>query len=159
MPRLPLLPKTLDERLLLVIVVLGLALAGAGAKILRLQEQIAAKPAVEDRIIYKRVQGPIRVEVRTITKPGGEVVVERIRTVERVEIERENAHLEAPATPLARPRTRYLGLGVDPLRYAALPRLRAGVTFFAGRLDAGVAYDARFSPVAGAFGLELAYRF
>jgi len=49
-------------------------------------------------------------------------------------------------------------LGVDPLAYARLPRLRAGVTIL-GALDAGLAYDSRFSPAAGAFQIELAYRF
>lgn len=151
-----LLPSKLDERLLLVIIVLGLLLAAAGAKILRLQEQLAARPAVEERVVYKRVQGPVRVEVRTITKPGGEKVVERIRTVESVVVDTVTEHAEAPAAP--RPRNRYLGVGVDPLNYARMPRIRAGVTLW-NTVDAGVSYDARFSPVAGAVGLELAYRF
>lgn len=150
------LPSKLDERLLLVCIVLGLLLAAAGAKIVRLQEQLAAKPAVVDRVVYKRVQGPTRVEVRTITKPGGETVVERIRTVESVIVDTVTEHAEAPAAP--RPRNRYLGVGVDPLNYARLPRIRAGVTLW-NTVDAGVSYDARFSPVGGAVGLELAYRF
>lgn len=153
------LPSKLDERLLLVCIVLGLLLAAAGAKIVRQQEQLAAKPAIQERVVYRKVQGPTRTEVRTITKPGGEVVRERIRVVEKVEIDTMTEYVEVPVGALApKKRTRYVGLGVDPLNYARLPRIRAGVTLW-NTVDAGVSYDARFSPVAGAVGLELAYRF
>ena len=157
---MPLWPKSLNDRLLVACIILGLLLAAAGAKIVRQQEQLDAKPAVQDRVVYRKVQGPTRVEVRTITKPGGEVIVERIRVVEKVEIERQTEYVEVPAHVLApKKRTRYVGLGVDPLNYARLPRIRAGVTLWNGTVDAGVSYDARFSPIAGAVGLEMAYRF
>ena len=152
-----LLPKSLDERFLLACVVLGLMLAAAGAKILRLQEQLAARPAVEEHQATRVVTGPTRTVYRTITAPGGTVTVEKERTVESRVVETVRDHSETPVA-LPHNRTRYVGLGIDPLRYAALPRLRAGVTFF-GAVDLGVSYDARFSPTGGAFGVEAAYRF
>ena len=142
------------------LIVMGLLLAAAGAKILRLQEALAVKPRVENRVVTRTVQGPTRVEVRTITKPGGETIVERIRYTESKTTDKAVEHIEAPVfAPLARPRTRYAGLVIDPLRYAALPRLRAGLTMFKGSVDLGVSYDWRFPATAGAFGLETAWRF
>jgi len=155
----PILPRSLDGRLAVGCILLALMLAAAGAKIVRQQEQLDAKPAVTERVVYRKVQGPTRVEVRTITKPDGEKIVERIRVVEKVEIDTMTEYVEVPVGALApKKRTRYLGIGVDPLNYARLPRIRAGVTLW-NKVDAGVSYDARFSPVGGAVGLELAYRF
>lgn len=156
MKPLSLWPKSLDERLLIGCVILGVLLAAAGAKILRLQEQLAARPEIDDHQSVRTVQGPTRTVYRTIEKPGGERIVERERTVESRVVETVIDHTEALAAPRAR--NRYVGFGVDPLRYAALPRLRAGVTVFRS-VDLGVSYDARFSPVGGAFGIEAAYRF
>ena len=70
MKPLSLLPKTLDERLIVGCVVLGIILAAAGAKILRLQEQLAARPAIDDRQSVRTIQGPTRTIYRTITTPG-----------------------------------------------------------------------------------------
>lgn len=130
--------------------ILGFIAVGLLAWNLRLHERLAAKPMVQDRVVTKTVQGPTRVEVRTIIKPGGEKIVERVRTVESKTTERASEHVEVPACP--RVPTRYAGVGVTP-GYWTRPRLSAGLTF-GGRLDAGAFYDARYE----ALGLEARYR-
>lgn len=130
--------------------ILGVVAVGLFAWNLRLHERLAAKPLVQDRVVTRTVQGPTRVEVRTITKPGGEKIVERVRTVESKVTDRASEHTETPACP--RVPTRYAGLGVSP-GYWTRPRLSAGLTF-GGRVDAGAFYDMRYE----ALGLEGRYR-
>lgn len=153
---LNLLPEKTTGKLVLVIAILVVFLIASVARVRNLQTQLAAKPITQDRIVTRTVTGPTRIEIRTITKPGGEVIVERIQTVESKVEETGKAHEEIP---VAIPRTRYVGLGIDPARWSALPRLRAGVTVWGGAVDLGASYDSRFSPTGGAFGLEGAYRF
>src|SRR3990167_3991966 len=52
-------------------------------KLAKLELVVSSKPMVEERVITKVVQGPTRTEYRTIEKPGGETIVERIVYVER----------------------------------------------------------------------------
>lgn len=129
------------------------------------QAQLDARPLVEDFKTDARTEdvrrGPVKISRTTTTAPDGTKTVVAVREIaaeeRHVEVKNEASHRETPvAAPRAR--TRYVGVGVDPLNYARLPRLRAGVTVF-GALDLGVAYDARFAPTSGAFGLEAAYRF
>lgn len=150
-----------------VISLLGLLLLWATHVISVQQAALDARPLVEDFKTDARAEDvrrdPVTVKRHSeTTRPDGtKSVVDSERVIGAVESHTENksesSHKETPiAAPRAR--TRYVGLGIDPLRYAAFPRLRAGVTVF-GALDLGVAYDARFSPTSGAFGLEAAYRF
>lgn len=149
-------PSRFDMRLLLGCIALALLLAAAGHRIVELNAMLDAKPEVSERIITRTVQGPTRTEVRTIVKPGGERVEERIVYVESKVTERDREHSESPSAP--KRRTRYLGIGVDPLDYARAPRIRAGATVF-GSVDAGIAYDPRLAPTKGAVQLEISYRF
>lgn len=149
-------PSRMDTRLLLGCIALGLLLAAAGHRITELNAELRARPATEERVVTRTVQGPTRTEVRTIVKPGGERIEERIVYVESKTTERDREFSSTPSA--ARARTRYLGIGVDPLDYARAPRIRAGATVF-GSFDAGVAYDPRLAPTKGAVQLEIAYRF
>jgi hypothetical protein len=139
----------------------------AGQEVLRLRGLLAARPAIEDYKVDARTEdvrrGPVRISRKTVIAPDGTKTIESTRDIGAIDSHTattsEVSHKETPVgeSP-ARARTRYVGLGIDPLRYAAMPRLRAGVTVL-GAFDVGVAYDPRFSPVNGAVGLELAYRF
>ena len=132
------------------IVGLSLALIAACLHIRSLQATIAAKPTTQDRVVTKTVQGPTRTEIRTIVKPGGERVEERIVYVESKTTERENEHSEKPA---ANRRSRYVGLGIDPLDYHR-PTVRAGLNLW-DTYDIGGTLDTRnMRP-----GVELAFRF
>jgi len=156
MSPLPLLPPKTDERYVVALVIMGVLLAGAGAKILRLQEQLDAKPAVEDRIVYRRVQGPTRVEVRTIIKPGGEKIVERIRVVEKVEVERETAHAEVPSHVLApKKHPRWAYLDFNPAARAPYIPVGARLGMDISRVGVGAWY---YHP-ATAFGATVGFRF
>lgn len=136
---------------------------------LRRGEQIAfleGRPAVTDdvktKVVTRLVEGPVRVVVKTVVAPDGTRTTEK--TLERASREKdtgresESHHVEVPPALPRSSRTRYVGLGIDPLNYARLPRLRAGVTVW-NAVDVGVAYDSRFAPTSGAFGIEAAYRF
>ena len=133
------------------IVGLSLALIAACLHIRSLRATIAARPTVQDRIITKTVQGPTKTEVRTIIKPGGERIEERIVYVESKVTDRATEHSEAPA-PI-RLKTRYAGVRVDLLDYER-PTLRAGLTVW-GTYDLGATFDTRnMRP-----GIEAAWRF
>lgn len=159
------LPESRDGRLVLLGVVFGLLLAGAG---LELKNRFTDKPAAPEVVDFSSDnrtedvrRGPVKITRRTETRPDGSKVVEQTREIASEErhstVAAETRHQEIPAPP--RPsRTRYVGVGVDPLDYARLPRLRAGLTLWE-RLDAGVAYDARRPVLGGALTLEAAYRF
>lgn len=161
------LPKSTDGRLVLGCVILGFLLIMAGLRIQQLDTLLAARPLVSDHVVDNRTEdvrrGPVKKIKTVVTAPDGTKTVTTSTDSGAVEVhkksESETSHQEIPIQdPASRARTRYVGLGVDPLNYARLPRLRAGVTLWE-RLDAGVAYDSRFSPVAGAFQLEAAWRF
>lgn len=153
-----------EGKYILVILALGGLLWGAGRRIAELDAALAARPATFDSQVDDRTEdvrrGPIKRTTTTTTAPDGTktrtAVVEIASEERHIEATRAKEHHEAPAQ--ARPRARYVGLGVDPLNYARLPRLRAGVTLWSV-LDAGVAYDARLPVTGGAFQLEATYRF
>lgn len=140
-----------------VIAVLAALLLWAGKVITVQQTQLDARPLVEDHSVDARSEdvrrGPVRISRTTITAPDGTKTVAQVREVAAEERHTESvvetAHKETPIA--SRARTRYVGLGVDPLDYARIPRLRAGVTVF-GAVDVGVAFDRRFW-------VEVAYRF
>lgn len=131
MPRLP--------RSAYAIAGLSVALIAACLHIRSLQATIAARPAVQDRIVTKTVQGPTRTEIRTIIKPGGERVEERIVYVASKTTEREKDHSEAPQP--VRLKTRYVGLSMTGLDYAR-PTFKAGMTVL-GTYDLGGTFDTR----------------
>jgi hypothetical protein len=129
--------------LLLVILVLGVLLAVAGAHIRRLQ----ANPLVQESIVYRRVQGPTRTVVRTTTKPSGEVVVERERTVESSTVERDTEKKET-ARPLSK--SRWAHATVD----AAGPRAAAAGLTLWNTLDVGASYDWRSRAPGAVIGIR-----
>lgn len=135
----PLFPRTREGRLILALVVALFALAASVRHGFELQGVIDAKPTVQDRIITKTVQGPTRTEIRTIIRPGGERIEEKIVYVESKTTEREKEHSEAPAA--VRLKTRYVGLGINPQDYAR-PIVRAGLTVW-GTYDLGGTFDTR----------------
>ncbi len=160
-------PKSAEGRLVLAVIALGVLLALAGRRIVQLDAELAARPEVMDGTVDHRTEdvrrGPVKITRSVVTAPDGTRTVNSVREESPVEISKttvlENTHKEIPwDAGEPRNRTRYVGIGVDPLNYARIPRLRAGLTFL-GSIDVGVAYDARFSPVSGAFSLEAAYRF
>ncbi len=143
-------PKSAEGRLVLAVIAFGVLLALAGRRIVQLDAELAV--ACLESLGY-----------RVVTAPDGTRTVNSVREESPVEISKtivlENTHKEIPwDAGEPRNRTRYVGIGVDPLNYARIPRLRAGLTFL-GSIDVGIAYDARFPPVAGAFSIEAAYRF
>jgi hypothetical protein len=138
------LPRSTEGRLILVIVALGLLLMGAGAEIQRLR----ARPMTQERV--KVVRGPTRTIVKTVTTPGGERIVERIREV--ASETRESEHEEKPACPVVR--KRYVRATLDPLLSGAPRAAAAGLTIW-DRLDLGGSYDWR----AKAVGVEVGARF
>lgn len=131
----------------------------------KLNATLAAKPKVEysKQVVEKKVvvAGPERVVEKIREVPGGERIVERTiyRDVVRTEtgtdtnVDRKEAPVGLPATR----KSRYVGLGLDPLA-PEKPRLRAGLTFW-DRLDLGAAYDTRFAPKSGALQAEASFRF
>lgn len=165
MVRLPLLPlpESNEGKLALFSTVMCLVLL---VRIGHMQAQLDAKPLVEDFKVDARTEdvrrGQVTVRRHTEIKPDGTKTVDSERVQGAVEshseAKTETSHKEIPNGLLARPRTRYVGLGVDPLDYARLPRMRAGLTLWE-RVDAGLAYDARRPILGGALTLEAAYRF
>lgn len=143
MPRLP--------RSYYTIAALSILLIAALIHIRKLQGVIASRPTVQDRVITKTIQGPTKTEVRTIVKPGGERIEERIVYVESKTTDRATEHSEAPAA--VKLKTRYIGLGINPQDYQR-PTLRAGLTI-CGTYDIGGTFDTRrMIP-----GIEASWRF
>ncbi len=163
---IPPFPKSVEARLVLALVVMGGGLMMAGRQIVALNERLAAKPEIFDAYIDDRTEdvrrGPVTIKRKSVTTPDGTKTVESERVIGPVEThttsKTETEHKETPIGPAETKRTRYVGVGIDPLDYARLPRFRAGVTFL-GRLDVGAAYDGRFKPRDGAFQIETSYRF
>ena len=156
-PQLPLLntERLITWAFLALVIVLGIT----ARKDARYYRAIAeARPAIKERVIFKRVQGPTRVEVRTITKPGGEKIVERIRFVERSEtsnrVEREETPIcvspdnRAKAAPW-----RYARVAFDPA-WGWKPRSAAVGVTWRNFLDVGATADWHYDAV----GLEAGIR-
>lgn len=123
-----------------------------------LRATLEARPAIQERVVTRTIQGPTLVKWRTVTKPGGEKVVEKVRYVESRARSNETEHEETPVCEAQRPVKRgYVGFAAGPFMMRAT-RARAGLTFF-DRLDLGGAYDPRFTPSSGAFQIETAFRF
>ena len=153
--RLPSLADVYEQRAK----ILAFIVAALIALVLRQRERIAAqdaalaaRPAVQDHVVIKRVQGPTRIEVRTIEKPGGERIVERIRYVESSSSERSNEHQETPAQAPVSKRTRYLGLEYAPIQRRAAARAALDI----GPVEISVRHELRltFEPWVG-----VGYRF
>lgn len=168
LPLLPLPKTTADERFIVGAVILAVLLVAAGRRIVQLQAALDAKPLVTDFKSDDRTEdvrrGPVKISRTTTTEPDGRKVVVQVREVAAEERHTEDKtatiHQETPVqAPGGRARTRYVGLGINPLDYAHQGRLRAGVTLF-GAFDAGVALDV--NPLGLGFSrpmLELTYRF
>lgn len=81
----------MTRALLMTVAVLGLMLAGAGARIMVLERALAAKPKIEVRTVEKiktvKVAGPVKVVEKITYLPGNGRVVER--TIERDEVKTE----------------------------------------------------------------------
>ena len=123
-----------------------------GEKIATLEAVIAARPRVEEKTKLVRVSGPTRWLTRTIEKPGGERVIEKIRYVESSETRRESEHQETPAcAPVAAPRWRYMGLEYAPLsqRSAARMGLSRGRFEISARHELPYAGRLEFAPWVG----------
>ena len=150
-----------------IIAVLSLLVLWGVNVIGKQQAALDARPATTDWRVDDRTEdvrrGPSETTRRVVfdavtgKKISSETVKKTGPVESHTEIASEAKHTETPV-PAARSRSRYVGVGIDPLDYARLPRLRAGMTVFSV-LDLGVAYDSRFAPTSGAFGLEAAYRF
>lgn len=153
-----------DGKYIAVILALGGLLWMAGRRIQELDATLAANPAVLETSVDSRTEdfrrGPVKRTTTTTKAPDGTkttVTVSEIASEERrTEASSAKEHQEKPVQ--ARARNRYVGLGVDPLDYGRLPRLRAGLTLWSV-LDAGLAYDSRLPVGRGAFQLEASYRF
>ena len=138
-----------------------------GEKIASLETQLRAKPLVEtkivERVVVKKVAGPVRVVEKITTAKSGERVVER--TIERASVVSEKGSssevsivelpvIVAPADRIARPRW-YVGAGYAPaIAGSSGWAARIGLCF-GGRLDLGY----RFARLAPHHGLEVAWRF
>ncbi len=167
MIRLPLIPHK-DSLLAVTILILGLYCWRAGLEIESLKAALDARPELLATHIDARTEdvrrGPVTVKRKTTTLPDGTKTTESERTIGPVEshiaTKTEDTRKETPvAAPVARARTRYGGLGVNPLAYTREWRGRGGVNVL-GFLDAGVALD--FDPIGLKFDrpmLEATYRF
>lgn len=128
---------------------------------------LAARPTVhtesEQQLKIVRVAGPVHYETKTVYVPGTDIVqyVDRVVTRDPVTTTTEKeTEIKRDVTPACAPQRhygRYIGLA-DGLPQEDHPRLRAGLTF-GDRLDLGVAYDTRFSPLNGAAQVEASWRF
>jgi hypothetical protein len=140
----------------------------AGRKIEQLKADLAVKPEILDARVDARTEdfrrGPVKITRKTETKPDGTKTTEQTREIaaeeRHVEAVSEATHKETPVfAPQAPARTRYVGVGVNPLDYTRQWRGRAGLNVL-GAVDAGVAVD--LDPVRLNFDrpmLELGYRF
>jgi hypothetical protein len=154
------LPRN-EAGLLLLCLILCAGVYRAGLEIERLKAQLAARPEILVTAVDTRSEdvrrGPVTITRKTTTTPQGVKTVESTREIGAVEThteaKREDAKKETPvqAAP-ERARTRYVGLAVNPLDYARVPRFRGGVTLWSA-VDLGVATDFRHLWV------ESSYRF
>lgn len=165
---MPQLPDSRDAKCVGVGVLVGLLLAATALQLRRYGLPVEAPPAIEDNRVDARTEdvrrGPAKITRRTeeIKPDGTKKITEEVRELgpeeRRTAVASEESHSVVPPAPAKASRTRYVGLGVDPLDYARLPRLRAGVTLWSA-FDVGLAYDARRPVLGGALAIEAAYRF
>lgn len=166
MPPLLLLLKTAWDRRDLILLTALLFLLGVAKSQHATITALRARPTVEfrDRVVEKRVivKGPVRIvkevvkatdgtiTTRTTTDKAPETTTtDKAKEVERVEV--------PPQVPDA-PRTRYIGIALDPFDRGMPKRARAGLTLWS-RIDAGVAWEPRRSPRDGPVQIEMTYRF
>lgn len=126
-------------------------------KIGGLEQLLAAKPRVEERIHTKVVQGPVRVVEKIREIPGGERIIER-ETVREVRVtEADTQHTETPIcpAPARAPRWVFAGQAEIPNPRAG-QLLRAGVTL-GGRVDLTVGHSLPGSPQRRV--VDIAWRF
>lgn len=130
-----------------LVILLLMSWTRRGEEIARLREALSAKPLVEERVKEKVVtrveKGPIRIETRTIERPGGERVVERVvyrdRVVTETGSERTAERQETAVCPaFAAPRTWALGGGLDLRRR---DRGAFGVSKSFGDLSLGLSHS------------------
>lgn len=150
---------------ILILVALFLYIASLRRQLSEANAALAARPTVhleaEQQLKTVRVAGPERVDIRTVYKDGQIVYVDRVLTRDPVTTttvkDSEVRKDVTPSCPAPRHYGRYLGIA-DGLPQEDKPRLRGGMTF-GDRLDLGIAYDTRFSPLNGAIQAEASWRF
>lgn len=100
----------------------------------RLEALLSAKPLVEEKLVTKIVEGPVKIVEKIIEKPGGEKIVERIITKEVVVKDSASSHVETPVCWSA-PAPRWIfAASVDPRKVQQGPMLKGGTTI-KNRLD------------------------
>lgn len=132
----------MTRALLVTVGVLGLLLAGAGARIMSLERAIAAKPKIEyrDKIVEKKVQvkvaGAVRIEEKIIEGPGRERVIERIVYRDPVKTDTETGREsvterkeEAACPPAPSVKSRHLAVEFGPSSGAVPIGVRGGMSF------------------------------
>lgn len=118
-----------DVYYILTIVILASLLVGAGSRIQTLDATLAARPAISDKVVTKIVRGPVRIEIRTITKPDGTKETSKVLARAGEEIDRNASHSEVPAcAPPERRYDRYLGVLIDPLSATKINGARGSMT-------------------------------
>ncbi len=129
-------------------------------KIHNLEVVISSRPATSERVVTRTVQGPTRVEYRTVEKPDGEKVTERIVSVASKEVDRDYNHEERPACPLAAPPHRFFaGARLDPRAGEPLLSLAPRVGINIGdRLDLAYSHPVSLDMKSG-HQVDLAWRF
>lgn len=141
--RLPLLPPK-DCLFILGLAVLGLGCWRSGLEIERLKSE---RVEIQDTRVDNRTEdvrrGPVKKVKTVVVAPDGTKTTTTSTDSGAVEIRKtanvEASHKETPPPP-SRTRTRYVGLGVNPLAYTREWRARAGMNVL-GAFDAGVALD------------------
>lgn len=155
-------PKSLDANLAIGSIALALMLMLAGWRIVQLQGQLAAKPAVESktevRTVTRTVAGPVRIVERFVDTPGPERIIERVTERGPVTTEKGTERaVERSETPMGeRTPKRFLGVMVAHDVPTKVFGVRGGMTVF-GRLDLGVGY--RFAGPWIGPQAEVAFRF
>ena len=159
LPKLPDLQDVYDNRGK----ILGFALAFAVALCVRRGEKIAlleSHPIVDEHTVTRIVQGPTRTEYRTIEKPGGERIVERIKYVESRDVSMDTARTETPACPAQATSPRFrVGARADPYGLENFGSWApvVGITL-GGRIDLSYSKTVN-GGLKNGHGVELAYRF
>ena len=150
--------------LLALVVVLGLMIIGAGARILALEKALAAKPKIEykDKIVEKkvRVAGPVKIVKEIVEVPGEGrkvyIVEERAAVTTESDKASETEKREEPACPAPRrAKTRHMVGEIAPRGSGvAIVGGRAGMSFFdalpiAPLIEAGYRKDGQDRVYAG----------
>lgn len=145
----PLLKKR-DTYYIVAIIVLVLLFVGAKRRYVSDEAALAARPAVhetaEQQVKVVKVAGPVRVETRTVYKPGTTQVVYVDRVVDSSPVttttEKQSEVVKdvkpaCPAAPAAR--NRFVGVQTSPLNQKAIG-VEVGMTLF-GAIDARAGYE------------------